>query len=1037
MTELEDSINEISSHEWESNLAKIICGSLVSLNELIEDISDEDLNEVLSDQNKFCVFECFFEPLLYYKNKHNLPPNMPKSNDESNEGEFILKNPLYSESENKDLGELFRFGKTPKVSIQELFGFVLSVLHFGGFNVSSFVLSVINMAKFVEKIKIPICQHNWRPIFITSLLLSDKLWDDSCAKSGDLARTVGFISPKTLKYLELIFCEELDWKITFKLDTIKAFISKIVNTKLDSELIERVISSETYQSYCYEGIHDQNAVKYGVSVEKLENKNMMNNSLQSLELAKINNQKIGQKFNQTMNNYRKRSESPSFFNNQNQHQRIPPSILHQPQLQRGMSFHGNHRPFNTQAANSAFINTTATAMPRPMGNQTIIPTSFGANQHHLNLQNSNVKRPSVPMLTPSGGYTTLNRSFYSPARNQMSVNNNNNNSNAVYGSSLNLKNNIASLTSPKSNFTNKTHQYPGLSAVVKTPNSNTLALGRNSNGENFPIGNYIRSVTPDTHFKNKVINSAKNPEVAHSNSNVNLNLSSSNERGRDTSCLSNLKHPTTFHTATRMNSNPNIEQKPSSQSRYSGLIKRSSSEHSRLNPANSQGNQHITQQLPRPPPVPQFRRGGEDGFFSMARNKVSSAFSSITRTFGLSSPESNQINENHFQESNIVLSNSNQISPTNNPNKCELKPVESESSLTKRKIESNSSQDFNQQTSFQEFTHQSNSALISTSSKPAFSNSNQRNLSMPPKSNPVLSQLSEDQQKSALVNKIGITSSSNSCSGVEKTPTQVLSEHHFRALSTERTCINNHNNHQHLFLRQSLGTGYNQIVKNVSSTPNSIPEKQPPVSLSAAWTSNSSYIRAPQTLLHKPSSLSDRFGGNMHVNTGRQSVGRTASQVQNMVSQTPSIGSELFGRAGKTARIGTGVSLNRNMSLVGKNVHSQETNQVNSTQATGTRVPNGIIGSLFNGKPRMQSSGPSNPANTGLRPVSMQPASSKGIFSSSSVSKSSLFSVDNLINPISSFLKGKSPSISSSILKTPGVQIGSGPISTFGLSVRK
>ncbi|KAH8582712.1 cyclin [Cryptosporidium sp. chipmunk genotype I] len=1002
MTELEDANNEISSHEWESNLAKIICGSLLSLNELIEDISDEDLHERLSDQNRFCIFECFFEPLLYYKNKHNLPPNLPKSNDESVEGKFILKNPLYSESENKDLSELFRFGKTPKVSIQELFGFVLSVLHLGGFNVSSFVLSVINMAKLVESIKIPICQHNWRPIFITSLILSDKLWDDSCAKSGDLARTIGFISPNSLKYLELIFCEQLDWKITFKLDTIKNFISKIVNSELDSELIQRVISSETYQSYCYEGIHDTNTqTKHEICAEeKLENKNMMN-SVNSSELININKQKLCQKSNQNMNNYQKRSESPLFFNNQNQNPRmLPNSLLKQPQLQKGMSFHGNQHPFNAQFTSSTFIsnpNTTSTTpVSQIIGNQIAASMNFsGVHQHHTNHPNSNMKRPSAPIARLSGGYSTLNRSFYSPAKSQISINNNN--GNFVHGSSLSLKSHIASLMSPKSNLTNKTQQYAGLSTTGQTPSSKASASRRSSASENFPSsGNHARSSTPDV--------------ITNSSSSFNhLNVSSLNERGRDTSCLSNLKQSASSHIATRMNSNPNIlEQKPSKHFRYSNAIKRSSSEHSRLNLANSQGNQNTMQQLSRPLHVPQLRRGGGDGFFSMARNKVSSAFSSITRTFGLSSVHSNNINENNSQESNIAPANSNQINPTNELNKVELKSPLLEppsSSSPTQKIEPNSNHHFNQQNRIKECASPSNS--------------NQRNLSMPPKSNPVLSQLSENQQKSALLSSINVTvlgSAAKSGSETEKKPVPIQRECNLRALSTDRAYNGNHP-----FLRQSFGSdGYrHKAFGNGISSSIHLTEKQPTLPLSAAWAPNYSSIRAPQTALHNVPSVSDRLGGNMHADSRRHSVGRGASQVKNMTSKNhSSISNGFFGRA-----VGTGSGLARNISLVGRTVHSQ-----------GSTTGDGLIGSFFGGKYRMQSSSPSsNSTNTGFRSALFQPNNPKG----ATFSSSSIFSVESLINPISNFLKGKSPSaVSSSMaIKAPGTQIGSVPISGIGLSI--
>ncbi|POM84111.1 hypothetical protein CmeUKMEL1_10760 [Cryptosporidium meleagridis] len=1012
MTELEDSHNEISSHEWESNLAKIICGSLLSLNELIEDISDEDLHKRLSDQSMFCIFECFFEPLLYYKNKHNLPPNLPKLSDESIEGQFVLENPLYSESENKDLSELFRFGKTPKASIQELFGFVLSVLHLGGFNVSSFVLSVINVVKFVEKIKIPICQHNWRPIFITSLILSDKLWDDSCAKSGDLARTIGFISPKSLKYLELIFCEELDWKITFKLDTIKCFISKIVNSKLDPELIQKVISSETYQSYCYEGIHDPNTqAKHDTCVEeKLENKNMMN-SVHSSDLININKQKIGQKFNQNMNNYPKKSESPLFFDNQNP--RMPPSMLQQPQLQRRVSLYSNHLSFNAQSASSAFFNnlnlnsnTTATLAPNAMRNQIGAPINLnGTHQHQIGYLSSNMKRPSVSTMMHAGGSSKLNnRSFYSPARNQMNINQNNNN--FAHGSSLSL-NHIANLTSPKSDFMNKTQKYPIPSTMGQTPISKASTSGRSYTSENLPsVGSHAKSTTPD-------VNASSVGNFSH------FNVSLSNERGRDTSCLSKLKQPIPSHVNTSMNSNLNtFEKKLNNHSRQINFIKRSSSEHSRLNPANFQASQHNPQQPSRPLHPPQIIKGGREGgegagFFSMARNKVSSAFSSITRTFGLSSPLSNQINENSNQRSNISPANLNQINPTNNLNTIEPKSALFDQPPTSpplpQKIDPNSNQHFNQQNKLQEYSHQNSS--------------NKRNFSMPPKSNPVFSQLSENKQKSPLLSSIGIsnspsTSATKPNSGIEKKPPLTYGECHLRSLSTDRAYNVNHPS-----LRQNLvSNAYPQAVKNGISNSNHLPEKKPTFPSLIPLAPNSSSIRTPQNSFHNPSPVSDSLTANMHAALEPRSLGRGPSQIRNtpVHNSSPSINNGFFGKTP-----GMGAGLTRNMSLVGKSVHSQK-------NSTGE----GLLSSFFGAKSRMQSSCPSsNSTNTGLKPTLSQLNNSNG---SNSLS-SSIFSMDSFINPIGNLLKGKKQSVVSSSIgtKAPGTQTGSLPISGIGLSFRR
>ncbi|KAF7457158.1 cyclin [Cryptosporidium felis] len=640
MAELEDVLNEISSYEWENDLAKIICGSLVNLNGLIEDLSDAELNERLKEPKIFGIFECFYEPLLYYKNKHNLPPNRPDTLDE-HDNEFVSKYPLLSESENKSLEELFRYGKTPKVSIRELFGFVLSVLHFGRFNFSSFVLSVMNIRGFVKKIKIPVCQHNWRPIFVTSLILSDKQWDDNCAKSGDLTKIVGFVSPKVMCYLELVFCMELDWRLVCDLGTIKDFISEVIKPRLDPVLIDEVINSEIYQSYCSEGINESSQNKNQSSLEKLENKNMMNYS--NSDDSNSIRPGVG---------HQKRAEPP-LFTIQGHHSKAP---LQQPQIKMG-----------------------------PSTDKSRTPGHYGLNP--IGAANG----PGLQMATlPKSGYSSLQRSFYySPARAQV-------------GPGPGIK--------PK---------FPGVMGsgmVPPFPGPNMANLS--STNFNVPR-NHLRSMTPGSNFQKKLASPGKNKEP-----NFEVAPKPSNERGRDPSC-SALNHP-----ASRMSSNPGFSRKVPTVSavpRQNG-IKRSSSEHSRLHSnATPEGFSK----------TPNTAVAWRNGFFSAARNTVSSAITSITRTFGLS-----KVGENDSLNSNISFPKPTHAAPQTNFSQKDLVPPSHAASKDPHP-QPGSAQS-------KPCESQQPQPRIPPETQPfpkPLAHSNPRNLSVPPNSNPAAPYRSSSPQK--------------------------------------------------------------------------------------------------------------------------------------------------------------------------------------------------------------------------------------------------------------------------------------------------
>ncbi|KAJ1605458.1 cyclin [Cryptosporidium canis] len=963
---------------------------------------------------------------------------------ESEDDEYIPENPLYSESENKDLSELFRFGKTPKVSIKELFGFVLSILHVGGFNVSSFVLSVINMVNFGRATKIPICQHNWRPIFVVALVVSDKFWDDSCAKSGDMARSLGFISPRTLKYLELVFCKELDWKITFKLDTIKTFISKIVSSKLDSGLIETVISSATYQSYCHEGINDQNVVKCEVPAEKMENKNMMN-SLASSDFTKISNQRIGQRLGQlSSSSYPKKSESPSLFGQQQAHYpRSHSSLFQQPQLQRGASFHGNLHSSYSQASNPSFVNIQAIPMPpRPVGNH-VAATHFVPHQFASH-SGSDFKKPSATIPSYPGGRTPLNKPVFNPPKSQLGANH------PSMGPIPGLKTHITSLTSPKSDVRGKMPQFPGLPTKGSAQNQRSQG---SSARENLSTGNYARSVTPDVHLQ-KAASPIKHQEASSNMCSTRTGPSSLSERGRDTSCLAagfKQQPPLPSHSATRMNSNPNtLEKRVASNPRFVGNIKRSSSEYSRLNPAKHQGGLNAMHPPLRPPSGPQNRASNADGFFSMARNKVSSAFSSITRTFGLASAEPKIVLSTPSPPSTSpghALSGSEHKLDTPGPAQTPQNPTPDSSQADRLddKCETSSN----------------TSAFASISSNQSMACSNPRKPPETPKTSSSAPQTLSSRQDPTVTSQAGSANDSSSSKAPTPkaltNPAPASSEGQARAFSTDRTyksCSTAYNSN-HIFQRYTNGgacSGRSQVIGNILPNSNKIHEKQQAVPLSTSWTPNSSSNRP----LQAPPSYNNAFTPGRYTGTAhaagawRHSVSRgptpaptpapapVPAQDKAPQSLPSSAGNSLFGR------IGGGASLSRNVSLgAARSLNSQTSAQVVGGQPQAARASVGLLDSIFGGKPRVQSSGPSHRTEASQRRPSLHSVHVSGGTSTSTATataKSSLFSIENFISPIGNLFKGgSSPSVSSSLSKPPGFQISSRPGlgPGFGMSAKR
>ncbi|KAL7065976.1 hypothetical protein ACR3K2_35820 [Cryptosporidium serpentis] len=249
---------QINTYEWESNIAKIICGSLLYLSREVENINNEDLEARIQDAECLTLFETFFEPLIFNKYINKISPFKQSNNSDSEDSEiengFVLQSEIISSQKSKSLNELLTFGKTPFSETSDIFDFVLNILYVGRFNVGSFVMSIMNIKLFCEFTGVPLCQYTWRPIFITSLVLSDKMWDDKCAKTGDIAKILGFLSPCNLTYMELLFAVSINWNFLIALEPIKKHITFIMHLTENTTFLNKVLSSKFYQLYYNEGI---------------------------------------------------------------------------------------------------------------------------------------------------------------------------------------------------------------------------------------------------------------------------------------------------------------------------------------------------------------------------------------------------------------------------------------------------------------------------------------------------------------------------------------------------------------------------------------------------------------------------------------------------------------------------------------------------------------------------------------------------------------------------------------------------------------
>merc|ERR1719456_738155 len=96
--------------------------------------------------------------------------------------------------------------------------FILSILHQGIFSVSAFIVSVIYLSRFKESSHITLHACTWRPLFLTSLLLADKMWEDKPVRNSSLAKLFPVLNNAELNKLENRFLSEIKFNVLVKPD---------------------------------------------------------------------------------------------------------------------------------------------------------------------------------------------------------------------------------------------------------------------------------------------------------------------------------------------------------------------------------------------------------------------------------------------------------------------------------------------------------------------------------------------------------------------------------------------------------------------------------------------------------------------------------------------------------------------------------------------------------------------------------------------------------------------------------------------------
>jgi hypothetical protein len=103
---------------------------------------------------------------------------------------------------------------------------------------------VIYLSRFKESSHITLHACTWRPLFLTSLLLADKMWEDKPVRNSSLAKLFPVLSNTELNRMESEFLGEIRFNVLVKPDLFCSFCEKLLAESVHSEITRCVASSD-------------------------------------------------------------------------------------------------------------------------------------------------------------------------------------------------------------------------------------------------------------------------------------------------------------------------------------------------------------------------------------------------------------------------------------------------------------------------------------------------------------------------------------------------------------------------------------------------------------------------------------------------------------------------------------------------------------------------------------------------------------------------------------------------------------------------
>ncbi|CEL98568.1 unnamed protein product [Vitrella brassicaformis CCMP3155] len=114
--------------------------------------------------------------------------------------------------------------------------FIVDIVHRGLFGVAPFIISIILLSRFKQKTHISLHCATWRPLFLSSLLIADKMWEDKPVRNSSIPMLFPALTNQEINALENTILMEIGFNLLITPTLFNSFCEKLLAEAIHPEI---------------------------------------------------------------------------------------------------------------------------------------------------------------------------------------------------------------------------------------------------------------------------------------------------------------------------------------------------------------------------------------------------------------------------------------------------------------------------------------------------------------------------------------------------------------------------------------------------------------------------------------------------------------------------------------------------------------------------------------------------------------------------------------------------------------------------------